>query len=41
VQTLMTLMLADAPWTLFKQRMFTHPTMTEGFFTLMDQVKEV
>ena len=40
VQTLMTLMLADAPWTLFKQRMFTHPTMTEGFFTLMDQVKE-
>ncbi len=41
VQTLMTLMLADAPWTLFKQRMFTHPTMTEGFFTLMDQVKDV
>ena len=40
VQTLMTLMLADAPWTLFKQRMFTHPTMTEGFFTLMDQVKD-
>ena len=41
VQTLMALMLADAPWTVFKQRMFTHPTMTEGFFTLMDQVKEV
>jgi pyruvate/2-oxoglutarate dehydrogenase complex dihydrolipoamide dehydrogenase (E3) component len=40
VQTLMTLMLADAPWTVFKQRMFTHPTMTEGFFTLMDQVKD-
>jgi pyruvate/2-oxoglutarate dehydrogenase complex dihydrolipoamide dehydrogenase (E3) component len=40
VQTLMTLMLADAPWTLFKQRMFTHPTMSEGFFTLMDQVRD-
>lgn len=40
VQTLMTLMLADAPWTVFKQRMFTHPTMTEGFFTLMDNVKD-
>jgi pyruvate/2-oxoglutarate dehydrogenase complex dihydrolipoamide dehydrogenase (E3) component len=40
VQTLMTLMLADAPWTLFKQRMFTHPAMSEGFFTLMDQVRD-
>jgi pyruvate/2-oxoglutarate dehydrogenase complex dihydrolipoamide dehydrogenase (E3) component len=40
VQTLMTLMLADAPWTLFKQRMFIHPTLAEGFFTLMDSVKD-
>jgi pyruvate/2-oxoglutarate dehydrogenase complex dihydrolipoamide dehydrogenase (E3) component len=41
IQTLMTLMLADAPWTLFEKRMFIHPTMTEGFFTLMDNVKAV
>lgn len=40
VQTLMTLMMADAPWTLFKDAMFTHPTMTEGFFTLMGNVKD-
>jgi pyruvate/2-oxoglutarate dehydrogenase complex dihydrolipoamide dehydrogenase (E3) component len=40
VQTLMTLMLADQPWTLFEKRMFIHPTLTEGFFTLMDSVKE-
>lgn len=39
VQTIMTLMLADAPWTLFEKRMFIHPTLTEGFFTLMDNVK--
>jgi len=41
IQTLMALMLADAPWTLFEKRMFIHPTMTEGFFTLMDNVKAV
>lgn len=41
VQTIMTLMLADQPWTLFKQRMFIHPTLTEGFFTLMDNVEAV
>jgi pyruvate/2-oxoglutarate dehydrogenase complex dihydrolipoamide dehydrogenase (E3) component len=40
VQTLMTLMLANQPWTLFEKRMFIHPTLTEGFFTLMDSVKE-
>lgn len=39
VQTVMTLMLADQPWTLFEKRMFIHPTLTEGFFTLMDNVK--
>ena len=32
-------MMADAPWTLFYKAMFIHPTMTEGFFTLMDNVK--
>lgn len=41
VQTLMTLMLADQPWTLFEKRMFIHPTLTEGFFTLMDSVRAV
>ena len=41
IQTLMTLMLADASWTLFEKRMFIHPTLTEGFFTLMDNVKAV
>jgi pyruvate/2-oxoglutarate dehydrogenase complex dihydrolipoamide dehydrogenase (E3) component len=40
-QSLMMLMLADQPWTLLKQRMFVHPTLTEGFFALMDSVKEV
>lgn len=39
VQTLMTLMRADLPWTFFKQAMFIHPTMTEGFFSLMDSVQ--
>jgi pyruvate/2-oxoglutarate dehydrogenase complex dihydrolipoamide dehydrogenase (E3) component len=41
VQNLMGLMLAGAPWTLYEKRMFIHPTLTEGFFTLMDSVKEV
>jgi pyruvate/2-oxoglutarate dehydrogenase complex dihydrolipoamide dehydrogenase (E3) component len=41
IQTIMTLMLADAPYTLFEKRMFIHPTLTEGFFTLMDNVKPV
>lgn len=39
VQTLMALIMAKAPWTLFRQAMFTHPTLTEGFFTLMDNVR--
>jgi pyruvate/2-oxoglutarate dehydrogenase complex dihydrolipoamide dehydrogenase (E3) component len=39
VQTLMALMLADAPWTLFYRAVYIHPTMTEGFFGLMDSVK--
>lgn len=41
VQTLMALMMADAPWTLFEKATFIHPTLTEGFFTLMDNVEEV
>lgn len=39
VQTLMTLMLADAPWTTLKRAMFIHPTLTEGFFSLLEQVE--
>ena len=38
VQTLMALMMAQASWKLFYKAMFIHPTLTEGFFTLMDQV---
>jgi pyruvate/2-oxoglutarate dehydrogenase complex dihydrolipoamide dehydrogenase (E3) component len=39
VQTLMTLIMADAPWTLFEKATFIHPTLTEGFFSLMDSVE--
>ena len=39
VQMLMTLMLSDEPWTLFESAMFIHPTMAEGFFTLMANVE--
>ncbi|MFQ5578570.1 MAG: mercuric reductase [Anaerolineae bacterium] len=39
VQTLMALMMADAPWTLFHKAVYIHPTLTEGFFSLMDNVK--
>lgn len=39
VQTLMALMMADAAWKLFYQAVYIHPTLTEGFFALMDSVK--
>ena len=39
VQTLMALMMAGASWKTFYQAVFIHPTMTEGFFALMDSVK--
>jgi pyruvate/2-oxoglutarate dehydrogenase complex dihydrolipoamide dehydrogenase (E3) component len=39
VQTLMALMMADAPYTLFENAMFIHPTLIEGFFGLMASVK--
>jgi len=41
VQILMALMMADAPWTLFEKSVYIHPTLAEGFFTLMDSVKAV
>lgn len=41
VQTLKLLMMADAPWTLLEKAIYIHPTLTEGFFTLMDNVKAI
>lgn len=39
VQILMALMMADAPWTIFENAMFIHPTLAEGFFALMANVE--
>ncbi|MBI4538967.1 MAG: mercuric reductase [Gemmatimonadetes bacterium] len=39
VQTLMALMVADVSWKLFHEAVYIHPTMTEGFFALMNSVK--
>lgn len=39
VQTLMALMMTGASWKTFHQAVFIHPTMTEGFFALMNSVK--
>ena len=41
VQTLGALMLAGAPYTVLKGAVFIHPTLTEGFFGLMESVKPV
>jgi pyruvate/2-oxoglutarate dehydrogenase complex dihydrolipoamide dehydrogenase (E3) component len=41
VQTLMAVMMTDAPWTRLQGAMYIHPTLTEGFFSLMDNVKQV
>ena len=41
VQILSTLMLAQQPYTLLKGAIYIHPTLAEGFFGLMDSVKEV
>jgi len=41
VQTLGVLMLADLPYTLLKGAVYIHPTLAEGFFTLMEEVKPV
>lgn len=40
VQIVSTLMLADQPYTLLKGAIYIHPTLAEGFFGLMDSVKE-
>ncbi len=39
VQILSTLMLAKQPYTLLKGAIYIHPTLAEGFFSLMDSVK--
>ena len=39
VQTLMALMMTRASWKTFHQAVFIHPTMTEGFFALMNSLK--
>ncbi len=41
VQILSTLMLAEKPYTLLKGAIYIHPTLAEGFFGLMESVKEV
>ncbi len=41
VQLLGALMLAGAPYTVLKGAVFIHPTLAEGFFGLMESVKEV
>jgi len=35
------LMLANLPYTFLKGAVYIHPTLTEGFFTLMESVKPV
>jgi pyruvate/2-oxoglutarate dehydrogenase complex dihydrolipoamide dehydrogenase (E3) component len=39
VQILGAVMLAGAPYTLLKGAVYIHPTLAEGFWTLMEQVK--
>ena len=41
VQILGTMMLAGQPYTLLKDAIYIHPTLAEGFFALMDDVKAV
>jgi pyruvate/2-oxoglutarate dehydrogenase complex dihydrolipoamide dehydrogenase (E3) component len=41
VQILGTLMLARMPYTLLKGAIYIHPTLAEGFFSLMEAVKTV
>jgi len=41
IQILSTLMLANVPYTLLKGAVYIHPTLAEGLYTLMDEVKPV
>jgi pyruvate/2-oxoglutarate dehydrogenase complex dihydrolipoamide dehydrogenase (E3) component len=39
VHVLYTLMLGNLPYTILKGAVYIHPTLTEGFFALLDSVK--
>ncbi|MGE5848607.1 MAG: hypothetical protein ACM362_00605 [Candidatus Methylomirabilota bacterium] len=39
IQMLGAVMLAGAPYTILKGAIYIHPTLAEGFFSLMDAVK--
>jgi pyruvate/2-oxoglutarate dehydrogenase complex dihydrolipoamide dehydrogenase (E3) component len=41
VQAIRIVMRADLPYTVLKGEVFIHPTLTEGFFSLMEDVKPV
>ena len=41
VQLLMAVMMAEAPWTMLEKAVYIHPTLAEGFFALMDKVREI
>jgi pyruvate/2-oxoglutarate dehydrogenase complex dihydrolipoamide dehydrogenase (E3) component len=41
IHVLHTLMMAGAPYTLLKGAIYIHPTLAEGFWTLIDNVKPV
>ena len=41
VQIISTLMLCEKPYTMLKGAIYIHPTLAEGFFTLMEAVKPV
>jgi pyruvate/2-oxoglutarate dehydrogenase complex dihydrolipoamide dehydrogenase (E3) component len=41
VQILSAVMLAGAPYTILKGAVYIHPTLAEGFWTLMEEVKPV
>jgi pyruvate/2-oxoglutarate dehydrogenase complex dihydrolipoamide dehydrogenase (E3) component len=41
VQLLGAVMLAGAPYTLLKGAVYIHPTLAEGFWALMEEVKAV
>lgn len=39
IHSLLVLMRANAPWTLLKDAVYIHPTLSEGFFSLFDSVR--
>jgi pyruvate/2-oxoglutarate dehydrogenase complex dihydrolipoamide dehydrogenase (E3) component len=41
IHVLYTLMLGNLPYTILKGAVYIHPTLTEGFFALLDSVKPV